>query len=130
MAQCEAFGFQSFKRQQLLAVGLPRRLQGERAVGGRVDALRRAFPFRIERGASKHRGAADAAIVSPHGARTDAIAVSASVLQSLRQSAERQLGAVVRAAVVTIPAHFGHAQRDATLTAASARRGYLTADNL
>jgi molecular chaperone HscC len=45
--------------------------------------------------------------------------LSALILRSLKQDAERHLGETVREAVVTVPAYFNEAQRRATKTAAS-----------
>ena len=46
--------------------------------------------------------------------------VSAIILAALKQRAEAALGAAVRRAVITVPAYFDDAQRQATRTAASA----------
>lgn len=58
--------------------------------------------------------------VKLHGQKVDVTPerISAEVLRHMKQIAERHLGEVVLNAVITVPAHFNHAQRQATLDAA------------
>lgn len=54
----------------------------------------------------------------PMGAKSyDPVALSALVLRQLKQEAELHLGEAVAAAVITVPAYFDHAQRQATIHA-------------
>ncbi|MBX3356123.1 MAG: Hsp70 family protein [Phycisphaeraceae bacterium] len=58
-----------------------------------------------------------AAFATPDGVRTPQ-EVAARILDALRTIAERELGATVRRAVITVPAYFDDAQRKATRDAA------------
>jgi molecular chaperone HscA len=71
----------------------------------------RRFPYRFVDGPGMVRLATRAGTKSP-------VEVSADILRALRARAERQLGGPVDAAVVTVPAYFDDAQRQATKDAA------------
>ena len=58
------------------------------------------------------------AFVTPAGPRT-AVEVSAAILRALRERAEATLGGALAGAVITVPAYFDDAQRQATKDAAS-----------
>lgn len=58
------------------------------------------------------------AFVTPAGAKS-AVAVSAEILRALRERAEEALGGSLAGAVVTVPAYFDDAQRQATKDAAA-----------
>src|SRR5204863_4392057 len=59
-------------------------------------------------------GANDVANVEVQGKRYSAPEVSAMILQKMKQTAEDYLGHTVSKAVVTVPAYFNDAQRQAT----------------
>ncbi|MFO1283163.1 MAG: Fe-S protein assembly chaperone HscA [Burkholderiales bacterium] len=71
----------------------------------------RRFPYRFVDGPGMVRLATRAGTKSP-------VEVSADILRALRARAERLLGGPVDAAVVTVPAYFDDAQRQATKDAA------------
>jgi molecular chaperone DnaK len=59
-------------------------------------------------------GPADIAVVEVQGKRYTAPEISAMILQKMKQTAEDYLGHTVSKAVVTVPAYFNDAQRQAT----------------
>jgi len=71
------------------------------------------LPYRVVEGQSR-----TARIRLPGGAVVSPQEVSATILRSLRQTAELSLGTQVSRAVVTVPAYFDDAQRQATRDAA------------
>ncbi|MCC7114242.1 MAG: Fe-S protein assembly chaperone HscA [Burkholderiales bacterium] len=71
----------------------------------------RRFPYRFVDGPGMVRLATRAGTKSP-------VEVSADILRALRERAERRLGGPIDAAVVTVPAYFDDAQRQATKDAA------------
>ncbi len=71
----------------------------------------RRFPYRFVDGPGMVQIATRGGVKSP-------VEVSADILRALRTRAERELGAPVDGAVVTVPAYFDDAQRQATKDAA------------
>ena len=75
-----------------------------------VESERKRVPYSVSRDA-KDRVVVDL----PHGGKTfTPPEISAVVLQKMRQTAEEYLGATVTDAVITVPAYFNDAQRQAT----------------
>ncbi|MCY3808139.1 MAG: molecular chaperone DnaK [Gemmatimonadetes bacterium] len=75
-----------------------------------VESERKRVPYKVSRDA-KDRVVVDL----PHGGKTfTPPEISAVVLQKMRQTAEEYLGATVTDAVITVPAYFNDAQRQAT----------------
>ena len=85
----------------------------KRMMGRGLDDLAdaRRFPYRFVDGPGMVRIATRAGVKSP-------VEVSADLLRALRERAEQSLGGPVDAAVVTVPAYFDDAQRQATKDAA------------
>jgi molecular chaperone HscA len=75
-------------------------------------ADRRRYPWRFVDGAGVIRIATRAGVKTP-------VEISAEILKALRARAEIQLGGPVDGAVVTVPAYFDDAQRQATKDAAT-----------
>ncbi len=71
----------------------------------------RRFPYQFVESPGMVKIATRAGVVSP-------VQVSAEVLSALRERGEAQLGGAIDAAVVTVPAYFDDAQRQATKDAA------------
>src|SRR5512139_3658871 len=71
----------------------------------------RRFPYRFVDGPGMVQIGTRAGVKSP-------VEVSADILRALRRRAERELGGPVEGAVVTVPAYFDDAQRQATKDAA------------
>jgi molecular chaperone DnaK len=83
----------------------------KRFMGGSFDEMQRdieRMPYRLVRGSN---GRIEVAIDDQ---RVSAPEVSAKILQKLKTAAERYLGESVEAAVITVPAYFNDAQRQAT----------------
>ncbi len=78
---------------------------------GREDALRHRTPYRFVDGPGMVR------FVTRSGERSP-VEVSAAILESLRRRAEEALGGELVGAVITVPAYFDDAQRQATKDAA------------
>jgi molecular chaperone HscA len=79
---------------------------------GRADlGDERRYPYRFVDGPGMLRIDTRAGVRSP-------VAISADILAALRARAEAQLGGAIDAAVVTVPAYFDDAQRQATRDAA------------
>jgi molecular chaperone HscA len=85
----------------------------KRMMGRGLDDLAdaRRFPYRFVDAPGMVRIATRAGVKSP-------VEVSADLLRALRERAEQSLGGPVEAAVVTVPAYFDDAQRQATKDAA------------
>ncbi len=105
--------------RQSVIVSSVKRLIGRSLADAQAD-----LPFLSYRVVSGERGTArvvladDSAIGSTNVVRTTSPEeVSALVLQELKRIAEARLGRVVRKAVITVPAYFDDAQRQATRTA-------------
>ncbi|MDO8552172.1 MAG: molecular chaperone DnaK [bacterium] len=81
-----------------------------------VDKDRKAVPFEIRKstsgGIEVHMGAAPGGSDEPKWYRPEEI--SAMILQKLKQDAEAKLGETITEAVITVPAYFNDAQRQAT----------------
>jgi len=83
----------------------------KRFMGNRFDEVQteiQRMPYKVLRGDSGDSR------VEIQGKRYSAPEVSAMVLQKLKRQAERYLGQEVTAAVITVPAYFNDAQRQAT----------------
>ena len=85
-----------------------KRLMG-RGLADLADARR--FPYRFQEGPGIVRMATRAGVKTP-------VEISAEILRALRQRAEISLGGPIDGAVVTVPAYFDDAQRQATKDAA------------
>ena len=81
-----------------------------------VDKDRKAVPFDVRKstsgGIEVHMGAAPGGSNEPKWYRPEEI--SAMILQKLKQDAEAKLGETITEAVITVPAYFNDAQRQAT----------------
>jgi molecular chaperone DnaK len=73
-----------------------------------VQEEQKRVPYKVQSGAN------DVATVEVQGKRYSAPEVSAMILQKMKQTAEDYLGQPVTKAVVTVPAYFNDAQRQAT----------------
>ncbi len=83
----------------------------KRFMGRRYDEVGneiKAVPYTVKRGAN------DLAVVEADGKEYSPPEISAMVLQKMKQTAEDYLGEKVTEAVVTVPAYFNDAQRQAT----------------
>ncbi|MEZ0312925.1 MAG: molecular chaperone DnaK [Myxococcota bacterium] len=83
----------------------------KRFMGRRMDEVPdevRRVPYKVERGQN------DLAIVELRGKKYAPPEISAKVLQKLKRAAEQYLGETVTEAVITVPAYFNDAQRQAT----------------
>ena len=89
-----------------------KRLMGRRFDSREAMDARRRMAYRIEE-------ASDGGVLVGLGDHNfTPVDISAVILKAVRENAERILGGEVSEAVITIPAHFTHAQRLATLDAA------------
>ena len=81
-----------------------------------VDKDRKAVPFEVRKSASGgievHMGAAPGGSNEPKWYRPEEI--SAMILQKLKQDAQAKIGETITEAVITVPAYFNDAQRQAT----------------
>mmetsp|Transcript_18303 Transcript_18303/g.50199 ORF Transcript_18303/g.50199 Transcript_18303/m.50199 type:complete len:657 (+) Transcript_18303:80-2050(+) len=84
-----------------------KRLIGRRLNDPSVQADKAAFPFGVAEKDGKLMISAGANFMTPEE-------VSATILRKLKESAETYLGASVKYAVITVPAYFNDAQRQAT----------------
>ena len=75
-----------------------------------VEAELKLFPFRLAEGAK----AGETLRLNVGGLTLTPPEISAYILQQLKRNAERFLGAAVSKAVITVPAYFNDAQRQAT----------------
>ena len=83
----------------------------KRFMGRRFDEVPdevRRVPYKVERGQN------DVAFVDIRGKKFAPPEISAKVLQKLKRAAEQYLGETVTEAVITVPAYFNDAQRQAT----------------
>jgi molecular chaperone DnaK len=88
-----------------------KRFMGRRL--GEVPEEIRLVPFKVGRGQN------DLAVVDVQGRQYTPPEISAMVLQKLKGAAEAYLGEEVKQAVVTVPAYFNDAQRQATKDAST-----------
>jgi molecular chaperone DnaK len=82
----------------------------KRFMGRRYDEVAeemKMVPFRVERDG-------DGVVIIAQGKRYTPPEISAMILQKLKKSAEDYLGQAVKEAVITVPAYFNDAQRQAT----------------
>ncbi len=85
-----------------------KRLIGRRYEDAEVEKMRKLAPFSIVRGDNGD------AWVEVKGKKSSPPEVSAEVLKKLKADAEKYLGQPVTQAVITVPAYFNDAQRQAT----------------
>jgi molecular chaperone DnaK len=85
-----------------------KRLIGRRAGSETTESMKKLVPYKIV--------AADNgdAWVEPRGKKLSPSMVSATILQKMKETAEAYLGEKVEKAVITVPAYFNDAQRQAT----------------
>jgi molecular chaperone DnaK (HSP70) len=89
----------------------------KRLIGKGWDDIRNDLPFLTYAVAS---GPRDTLQVEIDGRRYTPEEISATLLRALRDRAEKHLGRTVRKAVITVPAYFDDAQRQATRAAGAA----------
>ncbi|MRX50937.1 molecular chaperone DnaK [Paracoccus sp. S-4012] len=85
-----------------------KRLIGRRVTDAEVEKDRKLVPYKIVDG-----GNGDA-WVDVHGEKYSPAQISAMILQKMKETAESYLGDKVTQAVITVPAYFNDAQRQAT----------------
>jgi molecular chaperone DnaK len=85
-----------------------KRLIGRRYDDPMVEKDKKLVPYKIIKG---HNGDA---WVEAHGKQYSPAQVSAYVLQKMKETAEAKLGETITQAVITVPAYFNDAQRQAT----------------
>ena len=85
-----------------------KRLIGQKMGSKQVKHTKTLVPYEIKRGSN------DLAFVEVDGKKYSPQEISASVLGKLKQTAEDYLGETVTEAVITVPAYFDDAQRQAT----------------
>ena len=89
-----------------------KRLMGQAADSKEVEHTRTIVPYNIIEGNHK------LAFIEVDDKKYSPQEISASVLQKMKQTAEEYLGETIKDAVVTVPAYFDDAQRQATKDAA------------
>src|SRR5713101_8193925 len=85
-----------------------KRFMGRKYDDPEVDRDRRLVPFKVVRAANGD------AWVEAGGKQYSPPEISAMILQKLKSDAESYLGETVTEAVITVPAYFNNAQREAT----------------
>nr|VZH95005.1 unnamed protein product [Spirometra erinaceieuropaei] len=85
-----------------------KRLVGRRFDDPQIQHCVANFPFAVVQSSS------GAACVSLHGRTYTASEISAHIVSEMKRIAENQLGCAVKHAVITVPAYFDDAQRQAT----------------
>ena len=85
-----------------------KRLVGRRFDDPMVEKDKKLVPYKIVAGANGD------AWVEAHGKKYSPSQVSAMILQKMKETAESYLGETVTQAVITVPAYFNDAQRQAT----------------
>jgi molecular chaperone DnaK len=83
-----------------------KRFMGRRGTELEPDDLKVTFPV--------ERSAAGPVTIPMHGRHYTPEEISAEILKKLKQDAERSLGETISRAVITVPAYFNDAQRNAT----------------
>ena len=83
------------------------------AAGIRVESEEKLVPYKIVGGPN------DLVKVEVDGKHYTPPEISAMILRNLKESAEAYLGQTVKKAVITVPAYFNDAQRQATIDAAA-----------
>ena len=107
-------------------VGLPAKRQGvtnpmntffaiKRLIGRRyddpmVEKDKKLVPYKIIKGPNGD------AWVEAHGKQYSPAQISAYILQKMKETAEAKLGETITQAVITVPAYFNDAQRQATMS--------------
>src|SRR4029450_3776306 len=77
-----------------------------------VEKDKKLVPYKIIKGPNGD------AWVEAHGKQYSPAQISAYILQKMKETAEAKLGEAVTRAVITVPAYFNDAQRQATIDAA------------
>ncbi len=85
-----------------------KRLIGRRYEDPMVEKDKKLVPYKIVKGPSGD------AWVEAHGKHYSPQQVSAAILQKMKETAEAKLGETITQAVITVPAYFNDAQRQAT----------------
>ncbi|HVJ77384.1 MAG TPA: molecular chaperone DnaK [Hyphomicrobium sp.] len=85
-----------------------KRLIGRRFDDPEIEKDQKMVPYKIVRGANGD------AWVESHGKQYSPQEISAFILQKMKETAEAKLGEKVTQAVITVPAYFNDAQRQAT----------------
>jgi molecular chaperone DnaK len=85
-----------------------KRLIGRRYEDPMVEKDKKLVPYKITKGANGD------AWVEAHGKPYSPAQISAYILQKMKETAEAKLGETVTQAVITVPAYFNDAQRQAT----------------
>jgi molecular chaperone DnaK len=85
-----------------------KRLIGRRYEDPMVEKDKKLVPYKIIKGPSGD------AWVEAHGKQYSPAQVSAYILQKMKETAEAKLGETITQAVITVPAYFNDAQRQAT----------------
>jgi molecular chaperone DnaK len=85
-----------------------KRLIGRRYEDPMVEKDKKLVPYKIVKGPSGD------AWVEAHGKQYSPQQVSAAILQKMKETAEAKLGETITQAVITVPAYFNDAQRQAT----------------
>jgi molecular chaperone DnaK len=86
-----------------------KRLIGRRYDDPVIESMKRVLPYRI---VSAHNGDA---WLEVKGRQYSPVEISSMILRKMKESAEAYLGSTVTQAVITVPAYFGEAQRQAML---------------
>src|SRR5262249_130625 len=85
-----------------------KRLIGRRYDDPMVEKDKKLVPYKISKGANGD------AWVESHGKQYSPAQISAYILQKMKETAEAKLGETVSEGVITVPAYFNDAQRQAT----------------
>lgn len=86
-----------------------KRLIGHKYTDPEIESLKKLLPFEIVSGAN-----GDAWVKTSEGKTYSPQQISAFILQKMKETAENFLGSKVDKAVITVPAYFNDAQRQAT----------------
>lgn len=87
-------------------------------VGAAAREAAAEFPFEVVSFVKRHIGNRDWSFHSPGGQQFDAEVISAAILRKLTDDAQLALGEPIDRAVISVPAYFDDARRQATIDAA------------